>query len=92
MNQQSLDRLPVKWGLELIFEKGDKQIPRLYCALPTQGAAERYLETIQDRLVRDRQITFGWARLVFEQDWLFRNMPRKSVLVGINIRELYGPQ
>ncbi len=85
-----MESLPVRWGLELTFSKNEKQTRRLYCAFPTEAEALSALEEIQQRLQRGVALTFGWVKLVFETDWLFRNMPRKSILANIEVRELHA--
>lgn len=87
---RKMESLPVRWGLELTFEKNEKQTRRLYCAFPTEAEAQRALNEIQNRLRRGVALTFGWVKLVFETDWLFRNMPRKSTLAKIELRELHA--
>lgn len=86
------NRVPgIRYGIVMHFEKAGKHHEALYCMTRSASEAHSIGDAIRERIPTGRPFNFGWARLILEEEWLFRNMPRKSVITHFTIEEFNGP-
>lgn len=80
----------VRYGIVVVFAKGPKKTKVLYCSCATEGEATRALKEVEARLPRGKPLNYGWTRLVLDEDFLMRHMPRRSLLAEIFVEEING--